>query len=87
MLSMKEQDLSKLTTDQLQTKEKSLKSYSIFILIAMAIMLISGIFLNIKMGSPIFTFLPIAFLPIIITLSKQIKSIKEELEKRENSPE
>lgn len=84
---MKEQDLSKLTTDQLQTKEKSLKSYSIFILIAMAIMLISGIFLNIKMGSPIFTFLPIAFLPIIITLSKQIKSIKEELEKRENSPE
>lgn len=84
---MKEQDLSKLTTGQLQTKEKSLKSYSIFILIAMAIMLISGIFLNIKMGSPIFTFLPIAFLPIIITLSKQIKSIKEELEKRENSPE
>jgi len=83
---MQEKDLSKLTTDQLKTKEKTLKSYSILILVAMGIMLISGIFLNIKMGSPIFTILPIAFLPIIITLSKQIKSIKEELSKRENSP-
>lgn len=50
---------------------------------AMAIMLFSGIFFMIKMKSPVFTILPVAFLPLIIVFSKQIKSIKEELEKRE----
>lgn len=80
---MQVKDLSKLTTDQLKTKEKTLKSYTFLILAAMGIMLISGIFLNIKMGSPIFTILPIAFLPIVTTLSKKTKSIKEELQKRQ----
>jgi undecaprenyl pyrophosphate phosphatase UppP len=81
---MKEQDLKKLTVDELKTKEKTLKMSSIFILVAMVIMLISGIFFMLKMKSPIFTILPVAFLPLVIIFSKQIKSIKEELEKREN---
>lgn len=79
---MKEQDLTKLTTEGLKTKEKTLKSYFIFILVAIAIMLFAGIFFMIKMKSPVLTFLPIAFLPLIIVFSKQIKSIKEELQKR-----
>lgn len=83
---MQEKDLSKLTTNQLKTKEKTLKSYTIIILVAVAIMLISGIFFIKKMGSPVFTILPIAFLPLVITLSKQSKNIKEEIQKRENSP-
>jgi hypothetical protein len=37
---------------------------------------------KIKMKSAVFTILPVAFLPLIIVFSKQIKSIKEELEKR-----
>ena len=82
---MKEQDLTKLTVDELKTKEKILKTSSIIILIAMAIMLFSGIFFMLKMKSPVFTILPVAFLPLVIVFSKQIKSIKEELEKRENT--
>jgi uncharacterized protein YoxC len=46
-------------------------------------MLFSGIFFMIKMKSAVFTILPVAFLPLIIVFSKQIKSIKEELDKRE----
>ncbi|RXR32618.1 hypothetical protein EQG68_07260 [Flavobacterium piscinae] len=83
---MKQQDLSKLTVDELKTKSKILKISSIVILVAMAIMLISGIFFMLKMKSPVLTFLPVAFLPLVIVFSNQIKSIKEELNKRENSP-
>lgn len=82
---MKEQDLTKLTVDELKTKEKILKTSSIIILIAMAIMLFSGIFFMVKMKSPVFTILPVAFLPLVIVFSKQIKSIKEEIQKRENT--
>lgn len=84
---MKEQDLTKFTTEELKAKEKTLKTSSIFILVAMAIMLFAGIFFIIKMKNPIFTFLPVAFLPLVIIFSNQLKRIKEELEKRENSPE
>ncbi|WP_146740318.1 hypothetical protein [Flavobacterium lacus] len=83
---MKEQDLTQLTVNELKAKQKTLKTSSILILIAMAIMLISGIFFMLKMKSPVFTILPVAFLPLVIVFSKQLKSIKEELQKRENSP-
>jgi Ca2+/Na+ antiporter len=80
---MKEQDLTKLTINELKAKEKTLKTSSMIILLAMAIMLFIGIFFMIKMKSPVFTILPVAFLPLVIVFSKQIKSIKEELDKRE----
>lgn len=80
---MKKQDLSKLSVEELKSKVKTLKNSTILMLSAMAIMLFSGIFFMIKMKSPVFTILPVAFLPLIIVFSKQIKSIKEELEKRE----
>lgn len=83
---MKERDLSNLTSEELKAKEKMLKTSTILILVSIAIMLICGIVFITKMRSPIFTILPIAFLPLIITLSKQSKNIKEELQKRENSP-
>lgn len=83
---MKERDLSNLTSKELKAKEKMLKTSTILILVSIAIMLICGIVFITKMRSPIFTILPIAFLPLIITLSKQSKNIKEELQKRENSP-
>lgn len=84
---MKEQDYTQLTINELKAKEKTLKTSSIFILVAMAIMLFGGIFILIQMKNPIFTFLPVAFLPLVIVFSKQLKSIKEEIQKRENSPE
>lgn len=80
---MKEQDLSKLTVDELKSKAKKLKTASILILVAMGTMLISGIFFMLKMKSPIFTILPVAFLPLVIVFSTQLKSIKEQLQKRE----
>ncbi|MFY7741336.1 MAG: hypothetical protein ACOVQR_01720 [Flavobacterium sp.] len=51
---MKEQDLTKLTVDELKAKQKTLKTSSILILIAMAIMLLSGIFFMLKIKSPVF---------------------------------
>lgn len=78
---MKEQNLSKLTTEELKSKVKILKTSSVFMLIAMAIMLIGGVFFMIKMSSPVFTILPVAFLPLVIVLSKQLKAVKDELEK------
>lgn len=51
---MKEQDLTKLTVDELKAKQKTHKTSSILILIAMAIMLLSGIFFMLKIKSPVF---------------------------------
>jgi len=79
---MKVQDLSKLTIEELKAKAKTLKTASVFMFIAMAIMLISGIFFMIKMSSPVFTILPVAFLPLVLVLSKQLKAVKEELQRR-----
>lgn len=79
---MKEQDLTKLSTEELKVKAKTLKTSSVFILIAMAIMLIGGIFFMVKKSSPVFTILPVAFLPLVIVLSKQLKEVKEEMERR-----
>lgn len=79
---MKKQDLSKLSVDELKSKEITLKNLTILMLIAMAIMLFSGIFLMIKMKNSVLTFLPVAFLPLVIIFTNQLKEVREELKNR-----
>jgi Ca2+/Na+ antiporter len=79
---MKEQDLSKLTTDELKAKEKTIRVSFYFMLGAVFILLSSSIYLTIVKGFNVFTVLPIAFLPLVKLFSKQLKQIKGELEKR-----
>ncbi|HRE77958.1 MAG TPA: hypothetical protein PLL09_09040 [Flavobacterium sp.] len=79
---MKKQDLSKLSVEELKYKEKTLKNSTILMLTAMAIMLFSGIFLMIKMKNSVLTFLPVAFLPLVIIFTNQLKEVREELKNR-----
>jgi Ca2+/Na+ antiporter len=72
----------KIKIDELKAKAKTLKTSLVFILVAMAIMLFSGIFFMIKKSSPVFTILPVAFLPLVLVLSKQLKAVQEELQRR-----
>lgn len=79
---MKKQDLSKLSVEELKSKEKTLKNSTILMLTAMAIMLFSGIFLMIKIKNSVLTFLPIAFLPLVIIFTNQLKEVRKELKNR-----
>lgn len=79
---MKKQDLSKLSVEELKYKEKTLKNSTILMLTAMAIMLFSGIFLMIKMKNSVLTFLPVAFLPLVIIFTNQLKEVRKELKNR-----
>lgn len=79
---MKEQDLTKLTVEELKSKAKTLRMVSVILLAAMFIMVISGIFFMMKTKSTALTLLPIAFLPLVIIFSSQLKKVQEELKKR-----
>ncbi len=79
---MKEQDLTKLTVEELKSKAKMLRMASVLLLTAMFMMVVSGIFFMIKTKSTALTFLPVAFLPLVIIFSNQLKKVQEELKKR-----
>lgn len=67
----------KLDIEGLKKKEKAL-NISLKVLIGMMIVMISaGVYLAIKQGFGVFTILPVAFLPILLTNIKNLKKIRE----------
>jgi len=72
-----------MSLDELKTKEKSLKlAMGLFagVLILLAAV---GIYMAFsKKGSVVFTVLPVAFLPLLLGLSAQLKKIKTEIASR-----
>lgn len=73
----------KLDLEGLKKKEKAL-NISLKVLIGMIIvMVLAGIYLAIKQGFSVFTILPVAFLPILMTNIKNVKKIREMIAERE----
>ncbi|WP_461789000.1 redox-active disulfide protein 2 [Pedobacter sp.] len=79
---MKEENLTKLSTEDLQKKAKSLKLATTLLFVSMLLMLISGIILTAKKGFSALTVTPVSFLPLVIIFSAQLKKVNEELKKR-----
>lgn len=78
----KEVDLSTLTVEELEKRAKTTKAASIMLAVIMAIQFGIGIFLTVSKGFNVFTFIPLAFLPILIINFRNIKKIKEEIARR-----
>jgi TctA family transporter len=76
-------EFSKLDLEGLKKKEKAL-NISLKVLIGMMIMMVlAGIYLFTKQGFSVFTILPVAFLPILMTNIKNVKKIREMIAERE----
>lgn len=76
-------EFAKLDLEGLKKKEKAL-NISLKVLIGMMIMMVlAGIYLYIKQGFSVFTILPVAFLPILLTNTKNVKKIREMITERE----
>jgi len=84
---MKPVDLKELTDDELQKAFKSVKVNYISFCIAYALLLGVAIFKTFRKegesGVTVFIFIPIAFLPIMMNVSKKYKAIRQEIKLRE----
>ena len=94
--TMKENtEFAKLDLEGLKKKEKAL-NISLKVLIGMMIMMVlvvvvvvmvvvvlAGIYVFTKQGFSVFTILPVAFLPILMTNIKNVKKIREMIAERE----
>ncbi len=76
---MKQEELTKMSLDELKSKEKTLKSSMAILGGMIIVLLITGVFLTIKQGFGVFTVLPIVFLPIFTMNIGNLKKIQSEI--------
>ena len=77
-----EEDLTKLSIEELIKKLKTTKLVSGLLAGMLLVQLAMGIYLTIQDGFSIFVVLPVAFLPILLINFTSIKKIKEEIASR-----
>lgn len=80
-----QQPLTELSTEELNKKAKTLKIATIFMGFSVLIMLICGIIVSMKKGFSALTVTPLAFAPLLIIFSSQLKQVNNELKKRETA--
>ncbi|WP_293302186.1 hypothetical protein [Pedobacter sp. UBA4863] len=81
---MAQEDLTKITTAELQKKAKIMRLTIFTISIAMIIMTIASAMLSVKKGFNAITITAICFFPLVIIFSAQLKKINAELKSRTN---
>lgn len=79
---MAQEDLTKVTTEELKKRAKTMKIGIIIIGISMILMTISGIILSIKKGFSALSITAFGFFPLVIIFSAQLKKLNEELKIR-----
>lgn len=79
---MRKQELSALSTEELQKKEKVTKGLTGMLAVALIVLFGLYLYITIQKGFTPLLILPIALMPILIVNIKNIQSIKKELERR-----
>ncbi len=80
---MKLKTITELTNEELIKNEKTMKQMTIFMLIAIVLMLICGIIITFQKKSfNVFIILPVCFLPIYLNNFRMLKTYREEKTKR-----
>ena len=80
---MKEEQLTKLTLDELKIREKMLKTAVSLITASIIVMIIAGIFITYKQGFSVFTVMPIIFISIVLINAAKLKKVRAEIAARE----
>lgn len=76
-------EFEKLDLEGLKKKEKALNVSLKVLIVMLILMVLAGIYLAFKQGFSVFTILPVAFLPILMTNIKNLKKIREMITERE----
>jgi len=76
--------LSKMSLEELQKQEKSLKIATPILAVLLSVMFVSGIFLTSRQGFSAFSVLPVAFLPLLIVNATNLKKVKAEIASRKS---
>jgi UDP-N-acetylmuramyl pentapeptide phosphotransferase/UDP-N-acetylglucosamine-1-phosphate transferase len=76
---MAQKPLTELTTEELKTKEKQLKTVCIIMGVFIVLMFLIGGFLTSKQGPSVFTVMPIAFLAILIGNIGNLRKVQKEI--------
>lgn len=79
---MLQEDLTKVTTEELEKRAKMLRFAVWAMGVAMVLMTISGVILSIKKGFSALTISSFGFFPLVIIFSSQLKKMNEELKSR-----
>lgn len=79
---MKKKDLSNLSTDFLQKKEKSIKAITGMLAITLMALFVISLYMTIRESFTPLLIVPIALLPILILNIKSINNINRELDSR-----
>ncbi|WP_396194296.1 redox-active disulfide protein 2 [Flavobacterium sp.] len=80
----KQPDLSQLSVEELNKRAKMTKTATIMFGVVLLLQFAIGVYLTLKNGFNVFIIIPVAFLPLMIINMSSLKSIKDELAKRES---
>jgi hypothetical protein len=76
-------DLSKINLEELRKREKALKTAFTVILSMVGMMLLAGIYMTIIDGPGAILFLPVAFMPIVLTNYMNLKKVRHLIAEKE----
>ena len=81
---MKKEDWSSLSTEDLNQKQKSIKSLTTMLIVILLLLFILSIYISIKKGFTPLLVIPIALFPVVSMNLNNLKSIKKEIDSRKN---
>ena len=79
---MPEKKLNEMSSEELQRKQKSLKTGMGILGLTVIVMASAGSYLLSKKGISLFVLLPVVFLPFFMGIGGQLKKIRVEIDRR-----
>jgi hypothetical protein len=80
---MAQKQLSEMSLEELNAKEKKLKNATTFLVFCIAMLFGAGIFLTIVKGFNTFTVLPFVFLGLVVSSKNELKKVQAEIKSRQ----
>ncbi|HFK5569138.1 redox-active disulfide protein 2 [Elizabethkingia meningoseptica] len=81
---MKKEDWSSLSTEDLNQKQKSIKSLTTMLIVTLIALFLISLFVSLKKGFTPLLVIPIALLPVVSMNLNNLKNIKKEIDSRNN---
>ena len=81
-IKMEKKPLNQITTPDLISEIKKRKQLMYLMFGFLAVIVSTGIFLTVQQGFGVFTTIPVAFVPILILIRKNVSDAQKELESR-----
>ncbi|WP_078769277.1 redox-active disulfide protein 2 [Elizabethkingia meningoseptica] len=81
---MKKESWSSLSTEDLNQKQKSIKSLTTMLIVTLIALFLISLFISLKKGFTPLLVIPIALLPVVSMNLNNLKNIKKEIDSRNN---